>query len=360
MWRGFLSAALALLLAGCANDPYARLEAPTPTLSPAQVADLQRRAKTPEELGFQMEVNATAAGFSGVNVINARENVTVPLVEIPTDKPRLAGGMYRAPVIVASVNGTAGVRVMLDSGSSINLFGYTLAHSLDIPLVAGLKPITGYGIGGAVDNYGAVVPEMRIGSITFHKMIAMIGPDEQVLNFTHGFWSSTQVMILSVNALRGLSYLTIDNLRGNVILGARDSYLPDDTLKFMTTAPLRWMGRLPATDIAIDGHETLSCILDTGGDYGMLLPRAHAVELGYWNPGKGSLTIPGGVGGASLAASYEIRQAKVGGATFVHIPGRTGLIGPEVGGGNVFLGDVILRRYRVTFDFKNNVLWLEK
>jgi hypothetical protein len=92
----------------------------------------------------------------------------------------------------------------------------------------------------------------------------------------------------------------------------------------------------------------------------MLLPRARAVELGYWNPGKGSLTIPGGVGGASLATGYEIREAKVGGATLVRIPGRTGLIGPEAGGGNVFLGDVILRRYRVTFDFKNSVVWLEK
>ncbi len=362
MGRSVLSAAaLVLLAASCASDPYSQLETATPTLSPAQVAELQKHAKTPEELGVRMQVTEHAAGFGGVNVIDARENVTVPLVEILTAKPKQPGGRYRAPVIVASVNGNPNVRVLLDSGSNLNLFGYTLAHALGIPLIAGLKPVTGYGIGGAVDNYAAIVPEMQIGSIGFRNVVTMIGPDEQVLSFTRGFWSNEQVMILGVNALRGLSYLTIDNLRGTVILGAREAYLPDDTLKFMTTAPLHWYGQLPAVDIAVDGREAVNCILDTGGDYGMLLPRTRASEWGYWKPGKGPLSIPGGVGGASLATTYEIKQAKVGGATFTRIPARTGLIGPEVAGGQAaFLGNTILRRYRVTFDFKHQTFWLEK
>jgi hypothetical protein len=360
MLRVLISGFLALLLGGCMSDPYARLETPTPTLSPAQVAELQKHAKTPEELGIQMQLTDHSAGFLGVNMMDARETVTVPLLEIPTDKPREPGGLYRAPIIIASVNGNADVRVLLDSGSNLNLFGYTLAHSLGIPVIAGLKPITGYGIGGAVDNYCGITPVLQIGSIEIQKEVAMVGPDEQVLGFTRGFWSNTQVMILGVNALRGLSYLTIDYLRGNVILGAREPYLPDDTLTFMTTAPLRWVGQLPAVDISVDGRESVPCILDTGGDYGMLLSRARAVDWGYWNPGKGTLTIPGGVGGASLATRYEIKQAKVGGATFKRVPARTGLIGPEVGGGNVFLGNVVLRRYRVTFDFKHSTLWLEK
>jgi hypothetical protein len=360
MRQRFLTVVLAILAASCATDPYSQLETGTPALSPAQVAELQKNAKTPEELGIRMRLTGEMAGFGDVNVIEARENVTVPLVEIPTGQPRRAGGLYRAPVILASVNGKADVPVLLDSGSNLNLFGYTLAHSLGIPLIAGLKPIAGHGIGGSVDNYAAILPEMQIGSIAFRRMMALVGPDEQVLSMTHSFWSNKQVMILGVGALHELSYLTIDNLRGNVIFGAHEGYLPDDTLKFMTTAPLRWIGRLPAVDISVDAHEAVTCILDTGGDYGMLLPRVRANEWGYWSPGKGSLTIPGGVGGASLATTYQVKVAKVGGATFVRVPARTGLIGPEVGGGNVFLGDVVLRRYRVTFDFKHDVLWLER
>jgi aspartyl protease len=351
---------MAVLAAGCATDPYSQLEKATPMLSPGQVAELQKNDKTPEELGIRMQLTGETAGFRDVNVIEAHEDVTVPMVEIPTDQPRQAGGLYRAPVVLASVNGKPDVPVTLDSGSNLNLFGYTLARSLGIPLIAGLKPITSHGIGGSVDNYAAILPEMQIGSIQFRRMMTLVGPDEQVLGMTHSFWGDKQVMLLGVNALRGLSYLTIDNLRGNVIFGAREGYLPDDTLKFMTAVPLHWVGRLPAVDIAVDAHEAITCVLDTGGDYGMLLPRVRANEWGYWMPGKGPLTIPGGVGGASLATSYQVKVVKLGEATLTRIPARTGLIGPEVGGGNVFLGDVVLRRYRVTFDFKRDTLWLER
>ena len=355
----FLTVTVALLATGCASDQHSQLETTTPTLSPAQVAELQKNSKTPEELGIQMQVTEKAAGFAGVNLIDARENVTVPLMEIASDKPYRPGGMYRAPVFVASVNGNAAVRVMLDSGSNRNLFGYTLARSLGIPLITGLKPVTGFGIGGSVENYLALVPTMRIGSITLQKTVAIIGPDSQVLNFTRG--GNAQVMLLGVNALRRLSYLTIDNLHGKMIFGAQEAYLPDDTLKFLTTAPLHWLGDLPAVEISIDGREAVACILDTGGDYGMILPRTRAIELGYWTPGKGPLTAAGGVAGASLAVSYEIKEAKVGDATFTRIPGRTGLVGPDIAGGQaVFLGDSVLRGYRVTFDFQHNTLWLEK
>ena len=353
-----LSALFGLAFAGCATSPYSQLETATPTLTPAQVAELQKTAKTPDELGIQMRVTGQSVDFAGINVVEAREDATVPLVEIPTDNaPR---SLYRVPVILATVNGKPGVHVLLDSGSNRNLFGYTLARNLGIPAIAGLKPITALGIGGTVDNYAAVIPSMQIGAIELRKLIGIIGPDAQVLNFTRGFWNDTQVMILGVNALRTVSFLTIDYLRGSVIIGANEPYLPDDTLKSMTTAPLRWMGELPAVEVSIDGRDPVPCILDTGGDYGMIVPRTRAIELGYWNPGKGDLTTSRGVGGASLGTSYLIKQARVGGETLVHIPGHTTLVGPEPGGGQLFLGNMMLRRYRVTFDFKQGVLWLER
>jgi len=357
MRRVFVWVGLALVAAGCAADPYSKLETATPMLSAEQMAELQKTAKTPEELGIQMRVTEISAAFAGVNVVEAPENVTLPLVEIPTDKPHEPGGLYRAPVVLATVNGKTNVRLLLDSGSNRNLFGYTLARALDIPTIAGLKPMTGMGIGGAVDNYGALVPSVQIGSIALQKTVAIIGPDAQVLGVTRG----SQVMLLGVNALRSLSYLTIDYLHGKVIFGAHDAYLPDDTLPVLTTAPLRWFGELPAVDITIDGRNPVPCILDTGGDYGMLVPRLRAIELGYWKPGKNDpLSVNGGVGGASLATGYVIKQAKVGDATFTRIPARTALIGPEAAGGQVFLGNTILRRYRVTFDFQHSTLWLER
>jgi len=88
--------------------------------------------------------------------------------------------------------------------------------------------------------------------------------------------------------------------------------------------------------------------------------RTQAIELGYWKPGKGELTTSRGVGGASLATSYLIKQAKVGDTLLEKIPAHTTVVGPEPGGGRLLLGNLMLRRYRLTFDFQHNVLWLEK
>jgi predicted aspartyl protease len=343
---------------GCATSPYSQLETTSPALSPAQVAELQKTAKKPEELGFQMRVTERSVDFAGVNTVEAKASAIVPLLEVPAETQPASA--YRVPVVPATVNGKPGARVLLDSGSNRNLFGYTLARSLDIPVIAGLKPIQGMGIGGAIDDYVAVVPSMQIGSVELRNLIAVIGPDAQVLSFTRGFRGDQQVMILGVNALRRLSFLTIDNLRGTVIFGGTEAFLPDDTLQSMTTAPLHWVNDLPAVDVSVDGRDPVECILDTGGDYGMLVPRTQAIELGYWKPGKGELTTSRGVGGASLATSYLVKRAKVGDTMLERIPAHTTVVGPEPGGGRLLLGNVMLRRYRVTFDFQHGVLWLER
>src|SRR5277367_6649389 len=64
MRRAFALTVLALLAGSCATDPYSKLETATPTLSPAQIAELQKTAKTPEELGIQMRVTERSAEFA--------------------------------------------------------------------------------------------------------------------------------------------------------------------------------------------------------------------------------------------------------------------------------------------------------
>jgi hypothetical protein len=351
---------LLLLAAGCATDPYAQLETTTPALTTAEVADLQKTSRTPEELGIQMRLTPQSAAFGRVNQVSAEADVTVPLFKVPTDNPREPGGSYRVPIIFGAVDGQENIRILLDSGSNRNLLGYSLAHSLAIPTVTGVKPITAIAIGGAVDNYLAVVPKLRIGSVEFKRMLALIGPDAQALSLTRGFWGDTQIMILGVNALRGLSYLSIDYLHGNATLGAHEAYLTDPASTFVTAIPLRWQSELPMVDITIDKRTTYPCILDTGGDYGLLVPRGRGMELGYWQPGKGELNTSRGVGGSALDTRYEVREAKLGDAALMRIPSRTQLIGPEPAGGQFLVGNVVLRRYRVTFDFKRSVVWLER
>ena len=355
---------LIVLLAGVGCDsimPTRSIDLATPTFTAGQVAELQRRGKSAAELGIQMQVTEQSAQFGGVNVISGEQPGTVPLIKIPTDKPTEPGGQYRVPVVLATVNGKAGTRLMLDSGSNRILLGYSQARQLNIPPVAGVKPMTAMGIGGRVDNYLAVVPTLDVGGVRHQRLLALISPDTEVLKFTRGFWGNTPAMIYGVNTLRGLSYLSIDYLRGNVTFSPQAPYVPDPSLQTVAAVPLRWVEGLPAVEIQIDRRpDTYTCLLDTGGDYGMLVPRTVAAYLGYWKPGSERLGTSHGVAGAALNAQYNIRSVRLGGATFAGVPTRTDIIGPEPAGGHLLLGNVVLRRHRVTFDFRVGMLWLER
>ncbi len=342
------------------TDPVAQLETGTPRLTTAQVADLERRAQTPAALDIEAEVDASNARFARVNELTATETVTVPLLKLPAANPRGPGGAYRVPLVHGVVNGHAGVPLMLDSGSNRDLLGYSLATRLDIPPIAGLQPVTASGIGGAVGNHIAIVPGLQIGSLQFRKLLALIGPDAQAMSYTAGFGWKTPLMIVGVNTFRPLSYLTVDSLRGTATFSPQEPYVPDRSLPVCTVVPLTWREGLPAITVSIDGSPPLPCLLDTGGDYGMLVPRALATKLGYWRPGQGALGTARGVGGAALTTQYNVRQITVGTATFAGVPARTNLIGPEPAAGQLLLGNIVLRRHRVTFDFRSGLLWLER
>jgi hypothetical protein len=358
---------LALALAGCASVPPGNgKESPnsvaTPTLSLSQVNELLKSAKTPQQLGIEVQTVGQSAGFRGMNEVSLAQSATVPLVELPTTASDPPSARYRVPFILATVNGRENQRVLLDSGSNRALLGYSLAHNLNVPLIAGLDPVHAQGIGGQgqVDAYWGIVGQVAVGGLELRKMLALVAPDAEVLTYRRSFWGNAQIMILGVIGLRRLSYLSIDYLRGVARFEVREPYVPDADAKFVSAVSLRWEGDLPVVDAVLERTYPTSCVLDTGGDYGLFLPRAVGTQLGYWKPGWGSEATSHGIAGEAEGKGYLVHEVKVGGAIFRQVPAGTRTDGPEPIGGRVLLGNYELRRYRVTFDFKKNVVWLEQ
>jgi|GEM_PF-1201080 hypothetical protein len=351
---------LALALAGCAYyDPMMQLEATTPMLEADQLAELQRRAKTPEALGIGVVRQGGFTWFRGVNEVSVSGTVTARLSRVETAHPFQPGGRYRVPVVLATVNGHGGVRVMLDSGSNQSLCGYGLARGLELTPIAGLNAMNSHGIGGSVDTLPSVADSLRIGGVEIRKLVTMINPDVQALRVRE-FWGTSRVFLMGVNIFRGLSYLTIDSPRGFVVFGVGEAYRPDKTSEFVADAPLSWQNDLPCIPLKIDKKGPFACLVDTGGDYGLLLPRARASGLGYWKPGEGKVEPSTGVAGAGLSVTYDVKTAHVGAMAVLNIPSRTIVVGPEPAGGATLIGNHVLRRYRITFDFRNQRFWMER
>ncbi len=349
------------LLAGCAGAPP-RGEKESPRLAATQTSELQKRAKSAEQLGIEIVAeHGRLLGARRVNEISAAKSVTVPLVGAPGSAAG-SGNRYPLPCILATVNGHEGQRVVLDSGSNRVLLGYSLAGDLDIPLIAGLDPVPAHGMGGQgqVNAYWAIVPKLNIGSLELHRLMALVVPDAEVLTYRRSFWGNAQVMIVSVSGLRNLSYLSLDYPRGMATFGSEAEYLPDAAATFATAIPLRWENELPVVDGVLERQYRTACVVDTGGDYGLVLSRAVATELGYWKPGWGSAETSRGIAGEEEGKGFVVHEVKIGEAIFRQVPARARSTGPEPLGGRVLLGNHEMRQYRVTFDFKRSVLWLER
>lgn len=350
-----------LALVGCAVDPISQLETVTPSFTQAQMKDLDRRALPASAFGLEMKTMPGGVAFQGpMQQHRGAVSATVPLVRILTEQPTLPGGAHRVPVVVGTVNGKRGVQILLDSGANRHLVGYSLARRLDVVPVAGVPMLRGLGIGGTVENRLGMVRTFQLGDLELHNQVALIAPDSQVLQLTRSFWGNQQVMIASVSAWRHLSYLQIDNLRGTATLHATEPYRPGQHRQVVTGLNLRWINDLPCVELQIDGQEVGWCALDTGGDYGLLLPRSLAAELGYWQRGQEQLATSHGVAGAALDAAYMVREVRMGPVLMQKVPGRTNVVGPEPLHARPLLGNVVLRQYCITFDYRVGMLWLER
>ncbi|MDW8344011.1 MAG: retropepsin-like aspartic protease [Verrucomicrobiae bacterium] len=349
------------ILCGCAVDPISQLETATPSFTAAQIKDLEQRAQPPSAFGLEMQTLPGGVGFRGpLQQHHGATAATVPLVRIPTAQPTVPGGTYRVPVVTGTVNGRRGVHILLDSGANRHLVGYTLSRLLEVPPLAGVPMMRGLGIGGAVENRLGIIRTMQLGDFELRNQLVLIAPDSQVLELTRSFWGNRQVMIAGVSVWRHLSYLQIDSLRGAATIQATEAYRPGESRQVIAGLNLRWINDLPCVELRIDGQEVGWCALDTGGDYGLLLPRALAAELGYWRRGQEQLATSHGVAGAALDAAYVVREARVGPVVLQNVPGRTNVIGPEPAKALPLLGNVVLRQYCITFDFRTGMLWLER
>ena len=291
-------------------------------MAATQVSELLKQAKPASQLGIQIIRGSSEFSVTGINEVSLPQPVTVPLVELPTGSEDDPSERYRLPFIVAAVNGRENQRVLLDSGSNRALLGYSLAHSLDVPLIDGLDPVTAQGIGGQgkVDAYWAIIPQVTVAGLELRQVLALVAPDAEVLTYRRSFWGNSQIVILGVNSLRRLSYLSIDYLRGVARFAAVEPYVPDADASFVAAVPLRWEGELPVVDAVLERNYQTPCVLDTGGDYGLLLPRAVETRLGYGNPNWGSAATSRGIAGEAEGKGYLVHEVRIGNAIFRQVP----------------------------------------
>ena len=324
-----------LLLASACNTPSYR------AVSSADQRKLAAQTLSADEGKERLYgENALRLGFSG------DETATLPFRYV-----------NRCPHIAVAVNGARPAPFLLDTGAAISAIEARTAIRHGVPLFdSSLIPAKAKGIGGE-ETVRVGYADLGLSRLTLHNVPLFVRTHRNEVRILGPLITeSLHTDILGINPL-GLfcNHLTIDYPRQQVTFATRGSYKPASGTRVIK---LKRLHNLPCVTLRV-GDVSWDAIIDTGSSFGIEITHDIAKRL---NVEKDSVPVLDsfqyGIGGSVDTADAGIRHAV--------LPRLEGL-GPalkDVGIGirpdMSLIGSYFLRHFRVTFDFRRGLLYLER
>lgn len=114
---------------------------------------------------------------------------------------------------------------------------------------------------------------------------------------------------------------------------------------------------IPTIPAAVEGHDPVQTVLDTGNGSEVLVGRAYAERIGLLAPGRiVERSEGGGLGGARTRDIVILRSFTIAGRTFTNVRAA---IDPGATASDLNIGTSILRHFILTTDFAGQQVWLE-
>lgn len=275
-------------------------------------------------------------------------------------------GLARLPVeyrgrhvwVRASIDGLPPADFLLDTGASLTVIDSAYAARV------GLKPegaMTGQGAGAG-------------GSVSFTRLrsVRLEGPDGDGVEL-----ADVKAGVLSVNGMLApffwrdcagiLGFNVLNRFVDRIDFGAETLTLEEpSTFVYRgqgAKVPFRLAGFMPVVTMTVDGRYTGEFRLDVGSSSTVDLHSPFVREHGLLErTGRGIEVLGGGFGGTFTSRLVRMRSMALGPFTWKEPlvslqTGTAGMLASEDYAGNV--GNQILDRFTVTFDYERKALYLE-
>jgi Aspartyl protease len=277
----------------------------------------------------------------------------------------LSGAEVRVPMeffqnqiyVDVMINGKGPFHLLFDSGA-FNLIDPTVAYQVGGQVVASLHAMTGLGTGVRESQY-IKVDTVSLGGANLSDQyftVAQLGPRTNYVPLYEKPWHEMQGLI-------GYEFLaryrvTIDYTNSQLIL-----HMPSAAKSsgVGTAVPVTFGERKVFVSCSLAGVPS-SCLVDTGGSFGALVNKpfidAHPQVLPHWYTGSGYIW---GVNGSSRIRSGELSSLTIGSESVTDVDSmfgvedKGGLSDPFFG---ALIGNRILKRFTVTFDYPNATLYI--
>lgn len=325
------------LLSSCAT---------VPTASHGPISDrlqrqLEKNAVTKGDLIEQLKT-----GQMHVDLRPGRENVTIPF--------RLENA---TPTVKVAVNGSTGVPMQLDTGAARSMIGASTAVANHVTLLrAEDASVELRGVIGAEQGRVGILTPLQIGSWQLSGYPCVVRTHDNVIHSGFGSQTFSSDIIGFDLAQRYASYLTLDFRGGKATYGFSGTFTAPRGLRVAKSAMHIRQG-VPFITLK-SGGKSWEALVDTGSFNGIELSTKVAAQLGLANKGE---TVKDlylmSVGGSVSAAEVGLKTVTLPDLTAFGDTYRQ--VQASVSPGVPRVGSLFLRDYRVTFDFRRALIWLE-
>ena len=245
--------------------------------------------------------------------------------------------------LAATVNGQP-VEALLDSGAEMTSIDDDRAALLGLGLT-GADEVKGSG-GTAKVRFSEGVTVEAAGIRLADRMVAVFDLDEV----------ASRLIGRPVPVIVGRELFDAARLRIDVEAG-RIASVPRDREPAGARLPLTTHKGIEHFPVSIEGHPPASAAFDLGNGGTVLIGKAYAERLGLTAPGRivGRRT-GGGIGGAIERDLVILKTVTIAGRTFENVEAA---IDPLDSASDLNIGTQLLRRFLITADYAQHVLWLE-
>ena len=261
------------------------------------------------------------------------------------------------PLVPVRINGNAQVHVAVDTGSQgcVLEARTALAHRVTV-LDHKDASMTLGGTTGDEQAWIGLPDEVAIGSWVLKQFPFFVRTHETRVRL--GLWDNRDISVdlIGMNAiLKSCRYLTLDFPAKRVVFGIDRNFDPP-SLDAAWNAPLLMQNGLPYVQLHTDG-QSWTALVDSGFNGLLDMDKATAERLRLLEKARPTNAFRIGLGApakgeASQFGFVSLSKLDSLGPRMVNIPT---LIVPK----RSKIGCVMLRPFRVTFDFTRGLLWLE-
>jgi predicted aspartyl protease len=247
------------------------------------------------------------------------------------------------PFVTVEVNGHRTV-ALLDSAAELTLVDNDLAARLGL---SAAEQVTAHGSGA--NALAATLANPSTASIRFGTW-SLTGPTAILdLDEVSGRLIGRHVDLILGRELFDANVVRIDLQRRTVAIGTRPG-------RRGVRLPLGEHRGTPTVPAAVEGHEAVRAVFDTGNGSLVMVGAAYARRIGLTGARIIGHEEGGGLGGAVLRDIVVLRSLTLAGRTFRNVRAA---IDPGETASDLNIGTSILRHFLITADFPRHAIWLE-